>query len=281
MSRKVTIVVDSTCDIKVDEANKLGLIYMPVLIDINGELYRDGYEITVKQFYDKLSDKSIFPKTSLVSPIDFEKVFREELAKGREVICCTISSTLSGTYNSAVLAKNIVESDKIHIVDSKTVALGFELLVREAANLANKGATASEILEFVDKLKEKQRLFVYVETLEMLKRGGRIPKSLATIGGMLQIKPILTMRDGLLETLNKTRGKKAGFKYISQLLCEKTIDKEYSFIIAHANNPIGAEELRKEIENEITNVNVIISEIGPAVGTHVGEGAVAIAFIEK
>lgn len=281
MNRKVTIVVDSTCDIGVNVAKELGIRYMPVLIDINGEHYKDGYEITSKEFYKKIAQKDVCPKTSLVSPLEFEEVFKEELAKGMDVVCLTISSSLSGTYNSAMITKNMLESDKVHVIDSKNVSLGFGLLVFEAARLANEGLTAKEIVEKIELLKEKQRLLVYVETLEMLKRGGRIPKSLATIGGVLRIKPILAIEDGILNTVTKTRGKKAGFKFLVERLNEMEINKEYPFIVAHSDNLDGANELIEEIKDKIKDVKVMVSEIGPAVGTHVGQGAVAVTFIEK
>lgn len=281
MDRKVTIVVDSTCDIDVNVAKELGIRYMPILIDINGQSYKDGYEITAKEFYKKISDKDTQAKTSLVSPLEFEEIFKEELAKGMDVVCLTISSSLSGTHNSAMLAKNMLESDKISVIDSKTVSLGFELLTLEAAKLANEGLSGKEIVEKIESLKEKQRLLVYVETLEMLKRGGRIPKSLAAIGGVLRIKPILAMEDGILDTVNKTRSKKAGFKFLVEKLNEMEINKDYPFVVAHADNLEGANELMEEIKDKIKDAKVIVSEIGPAVGTHVGQGAVAMAFIEK
>lgn len=281
MNRKVTIVVDSTCDIDVKVAEELGVRYMPILIDINGKNYKDGYEITYKEFYKKISEKDVCLKTSLISPLEFEKVFKEELAKGMDVVCLTISSSLSGTYNSAMITKNMLESDKVHVIDSKNVSLGFGLLVFEAARLANEGLTAKEIVEKIELLKEKQRLLTYVETLEMLKRGGRIPKSLATIGGVLRIKPILAMEDGILNTVTKTRGKKAGFKFLIERFNEMEINKEYPFIVAHSDNLDGANEFIEEIKDKLEGVKVIVSEIGPAVGTHVGQGAVAMTFIEK
>jgi len=281
MNKKVTIVVDSTCDIDIRVAKEVGIRYMPVLIDINGQQYKDGYEITCKEFYEKLVNKNTQVKTSLVTPIEFEEIFKEELATGMEVICLTISSSLSGTYNSAILAKNMVDSDKIHIIDSKTVSLGFELLALEAAKLANQGLSAKEIVEKIEYLKEKQSLLVYVETLDMLKRGGRIPKSLATVGEVLRIKPILAMEEGILNTVTKTRGKKAGFKFLLETLNKMDINKDYPFIVAHADNVDGANELIKEMKDNLNDVELIVSEIGPAVGTHVGQGAVAIAFIEK
>lgn len=278
---KISIIVDSTCDLSVELMESKGIIFAPLGIEISGELYQDKVNITVKEFYEKIRKKGVYTKTTLVSPATFEKLFKSELDKGNDVLCITLSSQLSGTYNSANIAKESLESDRIHIVDSKTASLGSGMLVLVAESLAKEGKDIDYIKSVLNDIIVKQQCLIYIEELEMLKRGGRIPVAAAAIGSVLKIKPILTTKKGKLEMTTKVRGRKAGFREIIRAFENVDLDKKYPIMVAHANNLEGATELISLLGIVSEGMEVIISEIGPAVGAHSGEGALAIWGIKK
>lgn len=278
---EISIIVDSTCDLSVEVMESKGIIFAPVGIEVDGEVYEDKINITAKEFYEKIRKKGVHPKTTLVSPATFEQLFKRELDKGNEVLCITISSQLSGTYNSANIAKESLESDKIHIVDSTTVCLGSGMLVLVAERLAKEGKNIESIKKVLNDMIEKQLCLMYIEELEMLKRGGRIPAAIASIGSVLKIKPILTTKDGVLEMTTKVRGKKAGFREIIRTFENAELDKRYPIMVAHANNLEGATELISLLGVVTEGMEVIVSEVGPAVGTHSGEGALAVWGVKK
>lgn len=278
---KITIFTDTTCDLDLDYLNSIGVKYLPLTIEINEVLYKDRIDISPSEFYNKTNEKNVYPKTSLVSPQDFEDIFKKELELGNEVICITISSGLSGTYNAAVLAKNNIDSDKIHIVDSRTGSVGIGMIVIEAAKLAKQSYTASEIIDRLDSLIAKQSSYIYIENIEMLKRNGRIPSALATIGSILGIKPILNIKEGRLDVLSKLRGQKQAFKYMLDAILNTPLNLNYPIMIAHADNIDYAEFLKSKILEKHKNAEFIISEAGPAIGSHSGRDAVALWFVTQ
>lgn len=192
------------------------------------------------------------------------------------MLCITLSSKLSGTYNSANTAKNVLESDKIHIIDSKTSCSGLGMLVLAAANLVKEGHDINFIKNSLNNIISNQICMIYVKDMEMLKRGGRVNGAAASLGSILKIKPILTTKDGSVVLHSKARGKKAAFKEIVRTFEKESLDKKYHIMVAHANNLEGASELISLLGCVADDIDVLISEIGPAVGTHSGEGAIAI-----
>lgn len=277
----VTIITDSISDLNFSTLNEYNIISLPIKIDIDGTLYRDKIDISNEEFYKIIREKNIFPKTSQISPSEFEEVFSNELNKGNKVICVTVSSYLSGTYNSAHIAKNNLESDDIFIIDSLSATVGQGLIVVELAKYINKAKNIEELLEYSNKLINNQKSIIGVDSLEMLKRGGRIPKSLATISTLLDIKPLLTLKDGHLEAVSKVRGMKSLIKNICKTITTSNINKEYSIIIAHANNTSHCNLILETLKEQFPDVEILTSEVGIAVGCHIGEGALAVFIQEK
>lgn len=274
--QNITIFTDTTCDLDLDYLESIGVKYLPLTIEIGNSTYKDRIEITSSEFYEKISAKDVYPKTSLVSPQDFEDNFRRELESGNDVICITISSGLSGTYNSAILAKNNIESDKLHVIDSKAGSVGVGMVVIEAARLSKICSTSAEIVEKLNDLISKQTSFIYVESMEMLKRNGRIPSALAAIGGLLRIKPILTLKDGNLEVLTKARGQKIAFNYMVDEISKESLNLDYPFMIGHADNKEYAEIIKNKLLEHYPEAKFIICEIGPTIGSHSGKDALAL-----
>lgn len=277
----IKIIVDSTSDIPKDLVEKYKIRVLPITVDINGIIYKDKVDLYEEEFYSKIKEKDVVPKTAQINPSVFEEAFREELEKGNEVVCMTISSELSGTYNSANIAKDMIESDKIHVIDSRSATMGFGLIAIELAKSIEEGKHIEEILAKAKSLIERQGAIGYVNSLEMLKRGGRISASTAVIGGALGIKPIFTILDGKIESIGKAKGKKNAIKQLINEIKENDIDEEVGLYIAHSNIEEGCEsDLDSMVRNGI-NIKTTISTIGPAVGTHVGEGTFVVFYIKK
>lgn len=278
---KVIIVTDSTCDLTLEFMREHNIRFLPLSVDIGGEVYKDKLEIDNSAFYEAIKDKNIFPKTAQVTPYSFEKVFKEELDKGNEIVCITLSAALSGTYSAANIAKASLDSDKIHIINSKTVSLGEGYLVKVAAEKAKEGSSAGEIIECIKNLIEKQDVIIALDTMEMLKRGGRISPAKAAIGGILGIKPMLTIKDGVLEPVGKAKGRKAAVKDSLQYLKDKNADLNRTIVVAHSNDAERCSKMVEILREEFGDLDIMTSEIGPVVGTHAGPGAIGVFFISK
>lgn len=278
---RVVIVTDTTCDLSLETMREEGIRFLPLSVDIGGKIYKDKLEIDNASFYEAIKDKTVIPKTSQVTPFSFEEVFKEELDKGNEIICITLSSELSGTNSAANIAKNNLNSEKIHIIDSRTVCLGEGYLVKVAARKAKEGYNAYDIIECIKKLMEKQDAIIALDTMEMLKRGGRISPAKAAIGGILGIKPMLTITDGILEPVGKARGNKAAVKEMVQYLKDKNIDVSKTAMVAHSRDQEGCDKMVQILKDEFGVIDIITSEIGSVVGTHAGPGATAVFFIRK
>jgi len=278
---KITIVTDSTCDLDINLMVEYNIKFAPITVDINGEIYLDKINIDSTTFFEKIKGKNIYPKTALVQPYAFEKIFEKELAKGNDIICITLSGELSGTNNSAQLAKDSMESDRIHIIDSETVTIGLGFLVVEAAKKALEGKNIAEIISYINELILRQESIIYLDTMEMLKRGGRISPAKAAVGGMFGIKPILSIKKGLLEPIDKAKGRKAAVKKIVEYIRSKNIDISFTTMVAYSEEKIECDKLVKILSEEFNITDFMIGEIGPSVGSHSGPGALAVFFISK
>lgn len=278
----IKIIVDSTCDIPKQIVKENNIKVLPISVEINGKDYLDGVDLTNENFYSLIKEKGVFPKTAQINPSVFEEAFSEELEKGNEIICITLSSKLSGTYNSACIAKDMLDSDKIHIIDSQMASGGIMMVVLKVLEAINKKKEIDKILKIAENTINSIDIIVYLDTLEMLKRGGRIPKTIGNIGQILNIKPMLSIKDGELISLEKVKGKKKALRKVYDYINLSNIDTEDVVIIAHSciNETLDPyiELLR---EAGVKDENCIKIMFGAGIGTHVGENAVALIFISK
>jgi DegV family protein with EDD domain len=275
----VKIITDTMCDVPRDAAERYNIKIMPLNVYFGNEAYKDGIDITMEEFYEKLKVSENLPTTSQIPPIEFISVFEEELKNGNEVVCINGSSQLSGTYNSAVLAKNQIESDKIHIIDSEGVTMGAGMLSIKAARLAEQGMPASDIEDEIRASVERMKYFFIVDTLTYLHKGGRLSLSSAVLGSILNIKPILTMNEGKLELTEKTRGIKKAIVTTFELIEKNgwTLDNK----VVGINHTASPENLALLEEYLVKNYNVkevIRGDVGSVVATYAGPGAVAVYF---
>ncbi len=279
----VRIIIDSSSDITLEQAKKLNLDFLPMKTIFGEEEYLDGVTISHADFYKKLIESDIHPTTSQISPYDFEQMFEEVRKAGDSAVCITVSSKLSGTYQSAHIASEDYE-DIITIVDSENVAAGEQLLIYLAIRLREAGKTAKEISEVLEKEKKKVRIIALLDTLEYLKKGGRISGAEALAGGLLSIKPVVAMEDGVIVTLGKARGSKNGQNLLRQYILKYGVDYTKDCVLAYTG--LTDELLKKYMEDsqEILGrfeCKIPICTIGSTIGTHVGPGAIAVAFFTE
>lgn len=280
----VQIVIDSACDLPKSTADILGLHYMPMRTIFGDQEYLDGISPTGEQFYEKLIETDEVPKTSQVPPSDFEAAFEKIIAAGDTALCITISSKLSGTYQSAMIAAERF-GDKVIVVDSLNVTVGEQLLVLRATQLQKEGWSAWEMAEILNHEKKRIRLIALLDTLEYLKKGGRISSTVAFAGALLSIKPVIALVDGEIELLGKARGSKNGNNKLMELVeSSRGIDFERPFSLAYSG--LSDHLLRKYITDshalyEGKTDHLPVCRIGSTIGTHAGPGAIGVAFFEN
>ncbi|MGB4657693.1 MAG: DegV family protein, partial [Mobilitalea sp.] len=276
------IITDSTVDITIDQALKMGLTMVPLKVIFGSNEYREGIDISMDGFYQRLVHADKLPTTSQPAPDDFLIHFKEAKAAGDSVIAILIAGTLSGTVQSANIAKQIAGYSEIYIVDSLSTIIGLRLLVEQAVKLRDEGLSAAAIAENLEKMKSKIVLLAMVDTLEYLYKGGRLSKSSAVIGSLLNFKPILTIKDGAIAAIGKERGINKGITKILESMDEfGTLDKEYPVFVGFTAEDSKAMILKEKVVEKFSLQEVGMHPVGCVVGTHVGPGACMVAYIKK
>ncbi|WP_227763209.1 DegV family protein [Zhaonella formicivorans] len=274
------IVTDSACDLSLEIARELGITVVPLTVNIEGQVYRDRVDISVDEFYQRISSDNIMPTTAQIAPQTFYECFKSLLQEGHEVLALIFSSRLSGTYQSSVIAKEMLTGGRVETLDTKSASVGLGLTVLEAAKMAKDGADLDIVLAKARDMSARMEHIFVVDSLEMLKRGGRISAAQAIIGGMLNVKPVLQIdAEGQIVPLDKVRGWKKALAKLIQVMAERGKNLEQQTIgISHANNREMVEELSQLIKTEYNVKDIFVSEIGPVIGSHAGPGTVALFF---
>lgn len=275
----VKIIVDSTADMRPEIAAKVGIV--PLSVHFGEQEYVSGVNITPKQFYELLVESDTLPTTSQPAPYLFEEAFEKAVSEGYEVVCLTCSGKLSGTNQSANIAAAEF-AGKVHVVDSETIAIGLGILTEYAVELAAQGLSPEEIVWKLLGKREKIKLLALVDTLEYLKKGGRISSTVALAGGLLNIKPVLSVNGGEIKLLGKARGSRQGNNLLVQEI-QKAGGVDFSMPLMLGYTGLSDALLQKYIQDsaalwEGRVDNLPVSIVGSVVGTHVGPGAVAVAF---
>ncbi|PKM90423.1 MAG: DegV family protein [Firmicutes bacterium HGW-Firmicutes-12] len=279
MIKKIKIVTDSTADLPVSLLNEYNISIIPLKVIFKDNIYREGVDITTKEFYEKLLNSEQLPMTSQPSPGEFQELYEELTQDGSTVISIHISAKMSGTCQSAVLAKNSLPDRDIRVIDSEQVTMSLGLIVLAAAKAAKENNTADEIEALAYEVSKRVKLFFIVDTLDNLQKGGRIGKASALIGTVLNIKPILTVEDGIVTPYEKIRGKSKAIERIVGILKEYDNNNKLKFcVILHANALDEAVSLHERVITQINPHENIISDIGAVVGTHAGAGTIGVVF---
>lgn len=281
----VRFIVDSASDILPEEAKALGIIHLPIRVMFGETEYADAVNLTHAEFYEKLAQSDTVPSTSQVTPADYMDVYEQVVEAGDTAVVITLSSGLSGTYQNAVMAAAEYE-DKIFVVDSLNATIGQRLVVMKGLEYAKAGLSAAEIKERLDEDKLRIRLIAVIDTLDYLKKGGRISNTVAFVGGLLSIKPLISVVDGKIEVVGKARGTKQAYHQLNDFV-EKhggvNIKEPFAFVYSGdtyenvkkylADNP--------QILEGWDGEEYPIYSLGCTIGTHIGPGALGITFFEE
>ena len=275
----VKIIVDSTADMRPEIAAKVGIV--PLSVHFGDREYVSGVNINPKLFYEMLVESDTLPTTSQPAPYLFEEAFQKAVSEGCEVVCLTCSGKLSGTNQSANIAASEFEG-KVHVVDSGTIAIGLGILTEYAVELAEKGLSPEEIVWKLLGKRKKIKLLALVDTLEYLKKGGRISSTVALAGGLLNIKLVLSVNGGEIKLLGKARGSRQGNNLLVQEI-QKAGGVDFAMPVMLGYTGLSDALLQKYIQDsaalwEEHADHLPVSIVSSVVGTHVGPGAVAVAF---
>ena len=274
----IRIVVDSSADLIPQVRERV--VVVPLTVHFGDREFIDGVDITGCRFYEMLETAKVLPTTSQASPYAFSAAFGQAAADGDEVIAIAVSSKLSGTYQSALIAAEDYPG-QVHVVDSRNIAIGAAIMTEYALRLVDAGRSASEIVAILQQQRDRVRLLAVVDTLEYLQQGGRLSKTAAIAGGILSIKPVIGLVDGEIKVLAKGRGNKQANMLMNQEICKAGIDETMPAMLGYTGT---CDELLHKYRQESENLwsdDVPESVICGVVGTHAGPGAVAVAFFAK
>lgn len=280
----IRIITDSASDILPSEAENLGIIHVPLTVSFDDKEYADAVDLTHAQFYEKLIESDALPTTSQVTPAAFESAYSRVVDAGDTAVVITISAALSGTYQSACIAAEEFPG-KVFVIDSMNASLGQRLLVLRALKLIEQGLGIEKLVAQLNHEKQSIRLLAVLDTLEYLKKGGRISAATAFAGGLLAIKPVITVQDGSVVMVGKARGSKNGNNLLHEIINKgKGVDFDRPYCVAYSG--LSDIFLQKYIDDcgelwQTSAQALPIAHVGAVIGTHVGPGAIAVAFFEK
>lgn len=291
----IRIITDSASDIDMKTAGELGIICIPLTVSFGKEQFKENIELSKTEFYKRLISDNNFPQTAQVPPYAFEEAFREAKEAGDDIIAIMLSSRLSGTYQSARIAEETVydgedmkdRSDsgknRCYVIDSRSASAGQRLLAEHAATLRGQGIAAREIVRQLRNLRSRLQLFACVNTLEYLYRGGRISKAAATIGTIINVKPILYVNEsGEPEIAARVRGNQKAITYMLERLKAEPPDERYPIYIMYSYLDEGAKRLRKAIRMAGYQVRVKhMINVGAVIGSHIGPYAYGVTYVKK
>lgn len=283
------ILSDSSCDLPDALVKEYNIELIPFYVSFDqNTYYKEKVELTIKDFYHTLRNQNVFPKTSLPSVDDYMKTFSSYIKENKGIICFCLTSKFSGSYQAAVNAKNILLEEypnaRIEIINSIQATAGQGLIVLQAAKMKAAGYSLEETIRIIESLKETARITFFVDTLEYLEKGGRIGKVNALIGGVLNFKPLIVVKEGELVPYGKIRGRKKALKKIMEMAEEIIKDdfNTYEFCIAQGDCIEEAATLRDMLEKEWNiKLELPFFEIGATIGTNTGPDAIGICFIKK
>lgn len=281
--QKIAVISDSSCDYSPEQALAAGFTMVPLIVSFGEESFLEGLELTPAQFYRRLAKAHALPKTSQPSPEMFLRVM-QSYPDAEHIVCVTIAGGLSGTVRSARLAADLLEEQgfapKIHVVDSMNGCAATGLMAETAARMAREGADIEAILQRMEQMQRTAAIYFVPETLEYLRRGGRIGSVRAAVGGLLGVKPMLTVVRGQATDAGKCRGAAQIKHKLVQKFLETARDL-HEVLVVHSDVPEQAHALVQELRHAVPGIRARIHSVGAVIGTYIGAGAIGLAFEEK
>jgi DegV family protein with EDD domain len=276
----VAIVTDSTAYLPADQVKQYGISVAPQILIWGDKTYLDGVDIQPDEFYARLKTASVMPTTSQVSIPTFQKIFQELTDQGKQVLAILVSTKLSGTMDSATQARAALTKAPIEIVDSNTTAMAMGFIILAVARAAEQGASLAECKKLAETAREYTGVIFAVNTLEFLHRGGRIGGATRYLGTALQLKPILEVRDGQVEAVERVRTRNKSLSRLVEMVEERIGDKTPVRLASlHANAPEEARVILEQASAKLNPLEKMLAQVSPVVGTHAGPGTVALAYM--
>lgn len=275
------IITDTAADIMENEAEDMGI--KMVQIDVHFELPYEPHNTpeSIQKFYELLANSKELPSTSQPSPQDYLDLFEEAMDRKADVLVITLSSGLSGTFNSAMAAKQICGYENILILDSRQATIGQRVLVEKAVELRDQGMQYKEIYAYLSELREHIEVCGVLNTLTYLKKGGRVPASIATLGNILGIKPVVALLDSVVKSIGKARGSRAGKESLMRQYDRYVIDSEYPVFFGYTGTSDSAIAFQEEAISRIEQKKTRLVPVGSIIGTHLGPGAILLCFVSQ
>lgn len=277
----IRIIVDSGSDLLPEVANRYSIQVLPLLANVDGVEYRDGIDLGRDGFYELLEETGAFPKTSQVSPHAFAEAFKEARVSGDEVIAITLSSALSGTYQSAKLAQAMVGEEGVYVVDSLSASYAIAMIAEYACALRDEGLSAKQIVAEIERFKGRVKLVAVLDTLEYLQRGGRLPKAAARLGEAAKLKPVIVItEEGGVGLSTAVLGRKRALDTLLKKVAKYSFDDSFPAIPIYSYGTKPCEKM----EGKLVDAGMSLSDrrqIGFVIGSHIGPGAYGIVFVES
>ncbi len=272
------IITDSSCDLPKEILEKNDVLVVPLNIEIDGKNYIDGIDLTHEEFYKKMESSHNIPKTSQPSPERFINTFKKAAQKTSEILSIHLSSKLSGTMNGAIMAKDIIEK-KVEVFDSLSGSAGVGIQVLKACEMRNEGASLESIVQKLKDYREEMKVIVYLESLENAVKGGRVTRTKKMVANLLNLKAVVHVEEGYVKVLKTLRGKKRSINFMIDQIESKNIDLKDRIVgITHCDCVEDALALKKEIIKRFNPSQVLLTTMGPVIGTHSGKGGLLVCF---
>lgn len=279
VQQKVRIVTDSTADISPELAAEYGIEVLPLSVIVGDRVYLDGVDLTPSEFYPLLKSSPVLPTTSQVSPGQFMQCYERLVREGYEVVSIHLSQGLSSTVETARSMAEQVGGGKVTVFDSSFLSMGLAFQVTEAAQMVKNGRSGPEILEHLSQLRAKIELLFTLDTLEYLRKGGRIGKVSAILGQLLNLKPLIRVENGVYVSFGKVRSQAKAMDEFIQYVLNKVGQKPVRIVVAHGHAEDAALKLKDLVLRSLNVVgDVTVSEVGPVLGVHTGPGALGMSF---
>lgn len=278
MKQKIAIVTDGACSMTLDQASQFGVHMAPIYVNIGEKTYRSGVDLEASEFYRLQRTSKELLTTAQTTVTDFVELYTKLADEADEIISVILSKKLSATFQSAEMAQKQFMKVPVHTIDSESVSLGQAMLAIAAAKAAAHGQDVQSVIRLVEKIKQKLNFFFMVDTLEYLHKGGRIGGAAAFLGSALNIKPILSVKDGKVESFEKQRTRKRSVARLVEIMEDRVGDRPVHVAVFHGNAPDEASELEQQVRRKFNCVELFVSEIGPVLGVHAGPGALGLTF---
>lgn len=278
----IRILTDTTSDISLSQAAKMLVDIVPLSVTFGDKTYREAYEMSMDEFYARLVEASELPKTSQPPPTEFLPYFQAAKLVGDAVICILLSSKVSGTCQSAAIAKAAADYENIYIINSHSAVVGLRLLVEKAVEMRAEGIAAEEIVSELESLKKKIKFYAIADTLEYIFKGGRLSRTTMLAGTLLGVKPVLELKEGALEPVGKARGTEKAYEVVCvEMEKGPAIDYGYPVYFGYTMEPVKTDVLQRKVMSRFAFSKSLTFPVGSVIGAHAGPGVCIVVYVTK